>query len=154
MWERELQKRLPEVFKGYSRLKVFSHTDLTREKCQEELEQVREQAHIVIIDEAHHFRNTGTKGEAEGERRSRYWRLYDILEGKQIYHLTATPINNSLLDFQHMVELFSRHQADYFSAAPLGIHSLAGHVRQLENSIERQLFGAARRLAPVALRPG
>lgn len=143
VWERELQKRLPEVFKGYSRLKVFSHTDLTREKCQEELEQVREQAHIVVIDEAHHFRNTGTKGEAEGERRSRYWRLYDILEGKQVYHLTATPINNSLLDFQHMVELFSRHQADYFAAAPLGIHSLAGHVRQLENSIERQLFGTA-----------
>ena len=141
VWERELQKRLPELFKGYSRLKVFSHTDLLREKCREELEQVRQQAHVVIIDEAHHFRNTGTKGEGEGERRSRYWRLYDILEGKQVFHLTATPINNSLIDFQHMVELFSRHQADYFSAAPLGIHSLAGHIRQLESSIERQVLG-------------
>ncbi len=55
VWERELQKRLPEVFKGYSRLKVFSHTDLLRDSCQEELEQVRLQADIVIIDEAHHF---------------------------------------------------------------------------------------------------
>lgn len=144
VWERELEKRLPEVFKGYSRLKVFSHTDLLRASCQEELEQVRVQADIVIIDEAHHFRNTGTKGEREGERRSRYWRFYDILEDKQVFHLTATPINNSLLDFQHMVELFSRHQTDYFAAAPLGIHSLAGHIRQLEKTIEGQLFSSRR----------
>jgi superfamily II DNA/RNA helicase len=41
-----------------------------------------------------------------------------------------------------MVELFSRHQTDYFAAAPLGIHSLAGHIRQLEKSIDEQLFGS------------
>ena len=141
VWERELQKRLPEVFKGFSRLKLFSHTDLLRDKLQDELEQVREQAHIVIIDEAHHFRNTGTRGDNEGDRKSRYWRLYDILEGKQVFHLTATPINNSLHDFRHMVELFSRLKPDYFAGAPLGIHSLVGHIRQLENSIEKQLYG-------------
>ncbi len=141
VWERELQKRLPDLFKGYSRLKIFSHTDLMRDKIAEELEQVRQQAHVVIVDEAHHFRNTGTKGDKEGERRSRYWKLYDITEGKQLFHLTATPINNSLLDFQHMVELFSRHEPDYFSDAPLGIHSLAGHIRRLENSIEKQVLG-------------
>jgi superfamily II DNA or RNA helicase len=140
VWERELQKRLPSLFKGYSRLKIFSHTDLMRDKIAEELEQVRQQAHVIIIDEAHHFRNTGTKGDKEGERRSRYWKLYDIAEGKQLFHLTATPINNSLLDFQHMVELFSRHEADYFSEAPLGIHSLAGHIRRLEKSIEKQVL--------------
>tara|TARA_R110002096_G_scaffold432240_1_gene648765 strand:+ start:191043 stop:194168 length:3126 start_codon:yes stop_codon:yes gene_type:complete len=141
VWERELQKRLPELFKGYSRLKVFSHTDLLREKCQEELEQVRQQAHVIIIDEAHHFRNKGTKGESEDERKSRYWYLYDIIENKQVYHLTATPINNSLYDFMHMTELFSRDQTDYFNAAPLGIHSLRGHIRQLEKKIEKELFG-------------
>lgn len=140
VWERELRNRLPDVFKGYSRLKVFSHTDLMRDKMAEELEQVAAQADVIIIDEAHHFRNTGTRGEEDGKRRSRYWRLHDIAEGKQLFMLTATPINNSLLDFQHMVELFSRHQADYFSQAPLGIHSLAGHIRQLEKSIEKQLL--------------
>lgn len=132
VWEKELRKRLPDVFKGYSRLKIFSHTDLGRDSLEEELEQVRLQADIVIIDEAHHFRNTGTKGEKDGERRSRYWRLFDILEGKQVFHLTATPINNSLLDFQHMIELFSRGQGDYFAEAPLGIHSLKGHIRKLD----------------------
>lgn len=141
VWERELQKRLPDLFKGYSRLKIFSHTDLMRDKITEELEQVRQQAHVIIIDEAHHFRNTGTKGEKEGERRSRYWKLFDIIEDKQVFHLTATPINNSLLDFQHMVELFTRHEAGYFSKAPLGIHSLAGHIRKLEKAIESQISG-------------
>ncbi len=142
VWERELRKRLPDLFSGYSRLKIFSHTDLMRDKISEELEQVRQQADIIIIDEAHHFRNTGTKGEKEGERRSRYWKLYDIAEGKNIFHLTATPINNSLLDFQHMVELFSRHEPGHFSEAPLGIHSLAGHIRRLEKSIEKQVLNS------------
>jgi superfamily II DNA or RNA helicase len=141
VWERELQKRLPDVFKGYSRLKIFSHTDLMREKITEELEQVAAQADVIIIDEAHHFRNTGTKGEEGEGRRSRYWRLYDIAKDKQMYLLTATPINNSLLDFQHMVELFSRHESDHFSDAPLGIHSLAGHIRQLEKAVEKQVLG-------------
>lgn len=138
VWERELRKRLPDVFKGFSRLKIFSHTDLSRDVMQEELEQVAAQADVIIIDEAHHFRNTGTRGEEGKKRKSRYWRLYDLAEGKDLYLLTATPINNSLLDFQHMTELFSRHRSDHFADAPLGIHSLAGHMRQLERSIERQ----------------
>lgn len=139
VWERELRNRMPDVFKGFSRLKIFSHTDLMREKMQDELEQVKAQADVIIIDEAHHFRNTGTRGEEGDKRKSRYWHLYDLAEGKELYMLTATPINNSLLDLQHMIELFSRHRPDHFSNAPIGIHSLAGHIRQLEKSIERQL---------------
>lgn len=141
VWERELQKRLPDVFKGYSRLKIFSHTDLMRDQVADELEQVASQADVIIIDEAHHFRNTGLRGEVDESRRSRYWRLYDIAAGKQLYLLTATPINNSLLDFQHMVELFSRHKVDHFADAPLGIHSLAGHIRQLERAVAKQVIG-------------
>ena len=141
VWEKELDQRLPGILKGYSRLKVFSHTDLGGDRRAEELEQVRKQADIVIIDEAHHFRNTGTKGEKNGEKRSRYWRLFDLLEGKQVFHLTATPINNSLGDFRHMVELFSRGREDYFSSAPLGIHSLSGHIRKLDRAIEAEIFG-------------
>jgi superfamily II DNA/RNA helicase len=141
VWEREIRKRLPDVFKGYSRLKIFSHTDLMRNSLQEELDQVARQADIVIIDEAHHFRNTGTKGDEGEARQSRYWRLYDIIDKKKLFMLTATPINNSMLDFQHMVELFSRHRTDHFAGAPLGIHSLAGYIRQLERKIEKQVYG-------------
>ena len=141
VWERELRKRLPDVFKGYSRLKIFSHTDLMRKSEQEELERVAEEADVIIIDEAHHFRNTGTKGDEGESRKSRYWRLYDLAQGKQMFLLTATPINNRLTDFQHMVELFTRHQADHFAGGTLGIHSLPGYIRQLEKKIEAEIYG-------------
>lgn len=141
VWERELRKRLPDVFKGYSRLKIFSHTDLMREKMQEELDRVGEEADVIIIDEAHHFRNTGTKGEDDEARKSRYWRLYDLAQGKQMFLLTATPINNRLTDFQHMAELFTQHKADHFSGGTLGIHSLPGYIRQLEKKIEAEIYG-------------
>ncbi|UES55808.1 helicase [Roseibium aggregatum] len=141
VWERELRNRLPDVFKGYSRLKIFSHTDLMRDKVAEELERVAEEADVIIIDEAHHFRNTGIRGEVGEARKSRYWRLYDLAEGKQMFLLTATPINNRLTDFQHMVELFSRHQANHFGGGTLGIHSLPGYIRQLEKQIENEIYG-------------
>lgn len=141
VWERELRKRLPDVFKGYSRLKIFSHTDLMREKMQEELDRVGEEADVIIIDEAHHFRNTGTKGQDDEARKSRYWRLYDLARGKQMFLLTATPINNRLTDFQHMVELFTQHKADHFAGGTLGIHSLPGYIRQLEKRIEAEIYG-------------
>jgi superfamily II DNA/RNA helicase len=142
VWERELRKRLPDLFKGYGRLKIFSHTDLMRDKVSEELDRVAEEADVIIIDEAHHFRNTGTRGEESGTRKSRYWRLYDIAAGKQMFLLTATPINNRLTDFQHMVELFSHHSADHFAGGTLGIHSLPGYIRQLEKKIEKEIFGS------------
>ena len=80
----------------------------------------------------------GIKGE-EGEYKSRYWRLYDIAKDKSIFMLTATPINNKLIDLQHMIELFSRREQNYFSSAPLGIHSLTGHFRKLENALEKEM---------------
>lgn len=143
VWERELSKRLPDVFKGYSRLKIFSHTDLMRSKVAEELDQVAAEADVIIIDEAHHFRNTGTKGGTASERLSRYWKLFDIAADKQVFLLTATPINNRLTDFQHMVELFTQRQSDYFAGGTLGIHSLPGYIRQLEKKIEVEIYGAA-----------
>lgn len=141
VWERELKKRLPHLFKGFANLRIYSHTDLMRGAMREELDQIAKQADVIIVDEAHHFRNTGIRGEDAEERKSRYWRLHDIAEGKQVFLLTATPINNRLTDFQHMVELFSRHRADYFAGGTLGIHSLPGYIRQLEKQIEGEIYG-------------
>ena len=46
----------------------------------------------MIIDEAHNFRNHGRKGdEAEGNPRSRWWRMQEICRGKTVFLLTATP---------------------------------------------------------------
>ena len=140
VWEAKLKRYLPQLFGKFNNLEIFNHTDLLRGgDFPEFLESVRERADVILIDEAHHFRNTGTKGETEGERKSRYWKLFDIAEGKQMFLLTATPINNRLIDLQHMIELFSRRQPDYFKDAPLGIHSLPGHFRKMEKDLEKAI---------------
>jgi superfamily II DNA/RNA helicase len=141
VWERELRKRLPDVYGDFSNLVVFNHTDLNRGgDFPERLAKVKQMADVIIVDEAHHFRNPGIKGEGE-KSPSRYWKLFDICDGKTVFFLTATPINNSLLDLQHMIELFTRRQPDYFKAAPLGIHSLPGHFRKMEKALEAVVAG-------------
>ncbi len=137
VWEKHLRKHLPHLFGDFSNLIVFNHTDLSREgDWQERFKRITKQADVVIMDEAHHFRNPGIKG--QGERRpSRYRKMFELCEGKQVYMLTATPINNKLIDLQHMIELFSRQKTDYFKDAPLGIHSLRGHFRKMENALEK-----------------
>lgn len=147
VWVRTIKKRLPQLFGQFSQLAIFNHTDLLRGgNMAEELESVRSRAHVIIVDEAHHFRNTGKRGDTSTPV-SRYWKLHQLAQGKTLYLLTATPVNNSLLDLQHMIELFSRHQADYFKEAPLGIHSLPGHFRKMEKELERQLRGPESREA-------
>lgn len=139
VWETTLTKYLPGLSGRFSNLEIFNHTDLMRDSLEKDLQTVTERADVVIIDEAHNFRNTGIKAEGKEKRQSRYWQLFDLIESKTVFMLTATPVNNRLTDFQHMVELFSRHQADYFKEAPVGIHSLAGHIRKLEKELEKSI---------------
>lgn len=140
VWESVLRRYLPKLFGKFNNLAIFNHTDLLRGgQYADDLESVRERADVIIVDEAHHFRNTGVRGDDEAERRSRYWRLFDLAADKTLFLLTATPVNNRLTDLQHMIELFSRRQADHFKEAPLGIHSLPGHFRKMEKDLERLL---------------
>jgi superfamily II DNA or RNA helicase len=163
VWEPAIRQYLSHIRGGdFSNLAVLSHTDLNRGGTYpERLEAIREKAHVIIIDEAHHFRNPGTRGgpllaewedtltdpgkiPAAGQTKpSRYWRLHEIAEGKTLFFLTATPINNRLDDLRHVIELFSREKADYF-ASTLGIHSLVGHFRQLEKDLERTVESQSR----------
>ena len=53
---------------------------------------------LVMVDEAHSFRNPATQ---------RYRRLADLVRHSQVALLTATPINNSILDLQHLLDLFA-----------------------------------------------
>lgn len=143
VWERDIRRYLRYLGGDFSNLVIFNHTDLLREgDFPYRLDRVKEMADVVIIDEAHHFRNPGVKGEP-GDILTHYWRLYDLMEGpqgvKQVFMLTATPVNNRLRDFQHMIELFSRRKPEHFKDAPLGIHSLPGHFRKLEKALENLL---------------
>ena len=144
VWERDLRRYLPHIggVSGgdFSNLVIFSHTDLGRKgDFPSRFDRIKELADTIVIDEAHHFRNPGLKGAGE-QKKSRYRMLFDLLDGpsgpKQMYLLTATPINNRLDDFRHMVELFSRQQDDYFRST-LGIHSLRGHFVRMEHDLRR-----------------
>jgi superfamily II DNA or RNA helicase len=137
VWERNIKRYLPNLLNGFLSFKIFNHTDLVRDVSADGtdfpaiFQQMKEQADVIVIDEAHHFRNRGLSRESGG---SRYWTLYDLCEGKQVFHLTATPVNNDLTDFQHLIELFSRQKPDAF-ATRIGIHNLAAHFRQLEKQL-------------------
>ena len=134
VWEVKLKRYLPKAGGKYSNLALFNHTDLLRGgKFPEWMREVQEEADVIIIDEAHHFRNTSSQ---------RYREFFDIVAGKQMFFLTATPINNSFYDLMHMIELFTQREPGYFSAAPLGIHTLRGHFRQMERALDA-LTGAA-----------
>lgn len=144
VWEPHLKRYLPHIGGGtdFSNLAVFSHTDLSRKNgFPERFRRVAELADVVIIDEAHNFRNPGTEGDEETEP-SRWYRLFDLLNPelrpKTLYLLTATPINNRLADFRHMTELFTRKDETYFSRT-LGINHLTAHFSALERKLVQDL---------------
>lgn len=134
VWETTIKRFMPEILEGFFPFKIINHTDLLLDKNQNLMDQIAQHAEVVVIDEAHHFRNRGS---------NRYRKLFDMMEQgyqKQMFMLTATPINNSFLDLQHLIELFTHRQDNYFAAAPLGIHSLQGHFKKMENRL-RELSG-------------
>ena len=159
VWEPHLRRWLPHIGgvgggADFSSLSVFSHTDLGRGgDFPERFQRMTDLADAVIIDEAHHFRNRGSRGDDrelsgngdEPDRRSRYWRLYDMLDGstrsKLVFLLTATPVNNRLADFRHMAELFTRGDEAFFGRS-LGVNHLSGHFNVMERDLQATL-GAA-----------
>lgn len=149
VWEPHLREWLPHIGgigggADFSNLAVFSHTDLGRGgDFPERFRRIAELADVVIIDEAHHFRNPGRRGgEDDGVDPSRYYRLYDLLDNaerpKTLFMLTATPINNRLSDFRHMAELFTRRDETYF-ARTLGVNNLRAHFNQMESALRSRV---------------
>ena len=157
VWDPHLRQWLPHIggiggSADFSNLAVFSHTDLNRAgDFPARFERLAELADAVVIDEAHHFRNPGRAGAAEDEageeevakdRRSRYRRLFDLLDEtqrqKEVFLLTATPINNRLADFRHMAELFTRSDDAYF-ARTLGVNNLTAHFATMEKQLQHSL---------------
>ena len=159
VWKPAINSRVRKLSGGaFSNLFIAAHTDLGLPKTRELFEAAYERAHAIIIDEAHHFRNLGIAGtgasflEARKKaqeqslftplaRRSRYRELYDLIPSphggkKEVFMLTATPINNSFHDLRHMIELFTQGKEDYFGAQ-LGIHSLTAHFKGMEARLDR-----------------
>ena len=144
VWTPVVDKLLPEINSGFVTFIPYSHTDLQRKgEFPKELERTLKDADVILIDEAHHFRNPGVAGTGDREP-SRYRKFQEYLHQvggreKQMFFLTATPINNGVHDFRHILELRTNGDEAYFAkdARHLGIHSLRGHFVQLERSILR-----------------
>ena len=148
VWEPHLQSWLPHIGgvgggADFSNLVTFSHTDLGRKgNFPERFERIKELADVVVIDEAHHFRNPGRRGDPDKKiEPSRYHRLFDLLDDanrpKTVFMLTATPINNRLSDFRHMTELFTRRDEAYFSRT-IGVNNLTAHFNRMEKTLRDQ----------------
>jgi superfamily II DNA or RNA helicase len=150
VWEPAIATYLDDLNSGFQTLVRYNHTDLQRSNPDflRKLELTLRDADVVLIDEAHHFRNPGVKGEGLGSDPSRYRKLQQFLHAgdtpKQMFFLTATPVNNTIHDFRHILELFTNGNEAYF-APRLGIHSLRSHFVQLD----RQLSGRGP-TAPIA----
>ncbi|MDF9716628.1 hypothetical protein INN71_04055 [Nocardioides sp. ChNu-153] len=131
VWNPELKEKLPELFGQFSNVLVRAHTDLTTQKGADEIEHLAKRADVIIIDEAHNFRNHGKNPTDENPWGSRWWRMHEICRRKTVFLLTATPINNSLFDLVHQAELFTGVDADSHFAS-IGINSLRKYVVSLE----------------------
>lgn len=149
VWEPELRRHLGHIggFDGnvdFSNLTVFNHTDLSRGgEYVERFARIAELADAVVIDEAHHFRNRGRKPvEDDVTTWSRYHRLAELVRGggrtKQVYLLTATPINNSLNDFAHLLQLFSGEDDAHFLHT-LGVPSVQARLNALTRRVREEL---------------
>jgi hypothetical protein len=75
---------------------------------------------LVVVDEAHAFRNPRTR---------RYDTLATLCARARVLLLTATPVNNSVMDFYHLVRLFSaRHDFDDVGVTDLLTAAETAHV--------------------------
>lgn len=66
VWMPAIDRYLPHLNSRFVNFVLFNHTDLQRKNSFErDLELTLRDADVLIIDEAHHFRNPGVKGEGE-----------------------------------------------------------------------------------------
>lgn len=147
VWEPVIARYLPHLNSRFVNFVLFNHTDLQRKNnFGRDLELTLRDADVVIIDEAHHFRNPGVKGEGIKEP-SRYRKLQTLLSEsrrpKTLFLLTATPVNNSVHDFRCMIELFTGGDSGYFTS--MGIHSLPRYFVDLEKRILGKLPASPQR---------
>jgi superfamily II DNA or RNA helicase len=111
MWEQELQSAtIAATVMSQERLAIdeFDARHLT-------------DVDVILVDEAHNFRNKLAK---------RYLQLENILAAngrrgraggrKKLILLTATPINNNIFDLYNQINLFTGNDRTYFAAAGIG----------------------------------
>ena len=111
MWETELQAAtIPAAVVSQEEL---GQQDFPVERCAD--------VDVILIDESHNFRNRNA------QRYENLERVIGLNGGcgrdgarKKLILLTATPINNDLMDLYNQLSLFTRGDRSYFAAAGIG----------------------------------
>ena len=81
---------------------------------------------FVLIDESQNFRSKNA------QRRVNLMRMLSVGRPKQVLLLTATPINNSLMDLYYQLYIITKGKNDYFWET-VGIVDLHKHMRDATN---------------------
>ncbi|MCH8119648.1 MAG: DEAD/DEAH box helicase family protein [Planctomycetes bacterium] len=124
--DRYLKPHYPRAVRHY--LDYERHTSFGRPGGikAEDLDFYKSNIEVIIIDEAHHFRNP---------RANRGKLFMELAADKKLYMLTATPINNSLDDLYHLINYFAQDKKDHF--ASIRIQNLRGHFLDAEKRMEK-----------------
>ncbi len=117
---------------------VKAHSDLTDRGKPSDYDW--ENFDLVVIDESHNFRNRPADKYEEGQllRRSRYNKLLEeiIINGcqTQVLMLSATPVNNNLLDLENQIRLITEDNDNAFQS--IGINSVRETLKNAQNRFE------------------
>lgn len=130
VWEPELKEKLSHLTGWGSNFMHLKHTDLTLTKLAEKWEAAKDKFDCIIVDEAHHFRNR-----ARSQRWQKFFNFINEGSQKQLFFLTATPINNSIKDLKHLIDLFTGDDDTHFNRPPLSIPNLRGHFMRLRRAL-------------------
>lgn len=117
---------------------VLNHTDLSRYSGYSgdvNLETLRWGNYdLIVIDESHNFRNKPT----DTTKRSRYDRLMeDIIKSgirTKVLMLSATPVNNRLLDLRNQIEIITEGDDEYLEEE--GIPSINNVTRRAQQRFQ------------------
>lgn len=118
LWSQSNDDRNPLADDRFA-FQVLNHTDLSRYHGKSgdiDLEHIRwENYDLLVIDESHNFRNKTT----DAEKKDRYTRLIEDVIKKgvrtKVLMLTATPVNNRLLDLRNQIELITEGDDEYLA---------------------------------------
>lgn len=129
VWRRYIDRYLSPRYRRYFKelFDIRRITDFGREETisVEDMEYYRKYKDVIIIDEAHHFRNPNS---------NRGIALKNLTRDKKLFMLTATPINNKLDDLYHLINYFAQDQPDYFSK--IRINNLRRYFLDHEKRLE------------------
>ena len=119
MWDKKLRES------GISVYKQITMESLGRENALENWHEYRN-VDFVLIDESQNFRSKNAN------RSRNLAKIMTIGKSKQALLLSATPINNSIMDLYHQASIITRGDDSYFWRT-IGIPDLYRHMRDAAN---------------------